>query len=97
MSGRWRPTGSLALIAGGYIGRMTFYMIRMHRVSFNLSSLSTLTVSTNLCYRAGGDSTELTIYWGMYDDSNDDGDDNDDDSDDDSDDNDSDVVDDKDD
>jgi len=46
---------------------MTFYMIRKHRVSFNLSSLSTLTVSTNLCYRAGGDSTELTIYWGMYD------------------------------
>ena len=53
---------------------MTFYMIRIHRVSFSLSSLSTLTVSTNLCYRAGGDSTELTIYWGMYDDSDDDSD-----------------------
>ena len=44
---------------------MTFYMIR-------------ITVSTNLCYRAGGDSTELTVYWGMNDYSDDNNDDSDD-------------------
>ena len=45
---------------------MTFYMIR---------------ITVSLCYRAGGDSTELTVYWGMNaysDDNNDDSDDADD-------------------